>query len=129
MLTIRPEQVRDREAVRIVNERAFGGPAEADLIDALRNGGKVSHSLVAELGGRVVGHILFSPVTIEPDGGAGGTLGLGPMAVLSTFGVRCEFDVPDEVFMALPLAKGAFDAVSGVARYQPEFGSGAQGGS
>src|SRR4029450_3871793 len=36
-------------------------------------------SLVAELDGTVVGHILFSPVTIEP---AGTAIGLAPMAVL-----------------------------------------------
>ena len=40
----------------------------------------------------------------------------------SRFGVGCEYDVPDDVFMALELRPGAFEGVSGTARYAPEFG-------
>jgi putative acetyltransferase len=39
-------------------------------------------SLVAEKDGHVVGHILFSPVTIEPFAGQVSAVGLAPMAVL-----------------------------------------------
>ena len=56
-------------------------------MDALRARGQATLSLVAVEGDRVVGHILFSPVTIESAGESGGTaaaLGLGPMAVLPT---------------------------------------------
>jgi putative acetyltransferase len=39
----------------------------------------------------------------------------------SRYGLRCEFDVPDEVFMALAFAPGAFDRCRGVVRYAPAF--------
>jgi putative acetyltransferase len=82
MFTIRAEAEGDEAAVRRVNELAFERAGEADLVDALRRGGAQLVSLVAEEGGRVVGHILFSPVTVESDAGDWGALGLGPMAVL-----------------------------------------------
>lgn len=83
MVAVRPERDEDRAAVRAVNEGAFGRPDEADLVDALRAAGRASLSLVAAEAGRVVGHILFSPVTIEPVGGGDPVpaLGLAPMAV------------------------------------------------
>ncbi len=92
MTTVRRERPDDLAAIRAVNELAFGTAAEADLVDALRARGQATLSLVAAEGHRVVGHILFSPVTIEsggePGGDSGGdsaaALGLGPMAVLPT---------------------------------------------
>lgn len=39
----------------------------------------------------------------------------------SRFGLRCEYDVPDEVFMAQELRPGALAECAGLARYQPEF--------
>jgi putative acetyltransferase len=79
---VRPERPEDGAAIRRVNEEAFGRPAEADLVDALRARGKATRSLVAVRGERVVGHILFSPVTIEAGDEVAAALGLGPMAVL-----------------------------------------------
>lgn len=81
-LTIRPERDDDRAAIRRVNQLAFGGDAEADLIDALRDGGYVEVSLVAEFDGRVVGHILLSRITVTTEAGAMPALSLAPMAVL-----------------------------------------------
>lgn len=37
------------------------------------------------------------------------------------FGLRCEYDVPDDVFMAIELRAGALAAVSGLVRYHPAF--------
>ncbi len=37
------------------------------------------------------------------------------------FGIRCEFEVPDAYWLALELRPGALPAVSGLARYRPEF--------
>ncbi len=51
-------------------------------MDALRSGGYARVSLVAEVDGRVVGHILFSDVPILTDGGTVPALSLAPMAVL-----------------------------------------------
>jgi putative acetyltransferase len=79
---VRRERPDDVPAVRRVNEAAFGRAAEADLVDALRDRGPATLSLVAVLQDRVVGHILFSPVTIESGGEVTASLGLGPMAVL-----------------------------------------------
>ena len=80
-ILIRPETPDDVAAIRAVVEAAFGRPDEADLVDALRDHGGATLSLVAEKDGEVVGHVLFSPVTVESDGGSWGALGLAPMAV------------------------------------------------
>jgi putative acetyltransferase len=69
-------------AIRRVNELAFGRAAEADLVDALRAHGRISLSLVAERGGEVVGHILFTRVLIESDTEWTVGVGLAPIAVL-----------------------------------------------
>jgi putative acetyltransferase len=80
-LQIRPEVEADHAAIREVNERAFGQPDEAALVDALRRAGGVILSLVAERSGAIVGHILFSPVTVETGSGRYHAVGLAPMAV------------------------------------------------
>jgi len=62
---------------------AFEQPDEADLVDALRESGDAVLSVVAEEDGRIVGHVLFSRLTIH---GARGeivaALALAPMAVV-----------------------------------------------
>lgn len=82
MFTVREETAEDFDAVRRVNELAFGRPQEAALVDALRVSAHPSLSLVALGEGRIVGHIFFSPVTIEAGESARDAFGLGPMAVL-----------------------------------------------
>lgn len=79
---IRREVTADHAAVRTVNERAFERNDEADLVDGLRANARPYISLVAEIDGKVVGHILFSPVEIESLDGNFPALGLAPMAVL-----------------------------------------------
>ena len=76
---VRFEEARDIDGVRETNELAFGTPLEARLVDALR-GADHSLSLVATMDDRVVGHILFTPVNLEPANDAR-VAGLGPMAV------------------------------------------------
>jgi len=80
-LSIRPEQPEDTGAVREVHRAAFGREDEARLVDQLRAHGK---ALVAELDGEVVGHILFSPVSIEGNTAFRGA-GMAPLAVLPAF--------------------------------------------
>ena len=82
MHTMRQERAGDTTAIHDVHRLAFGRTAEADLVDRLRSSGKLILSLVAEADGAVVGHIAFSPVTIESDQGAEMALGLAPVAVL-----------------------------------------------
>ena len=81
MITIRPEAPEDISQVRQVNELAFGQPAEADLVERLRQACIDSLSLVAE-DDAVVGHILFTPVAIESAVRRVLGMGLAPMAVL-----------------------------------------------
>jgi putative acetyltransferase len=86
---IRVERTIDRESIRHVNQRAFGGDDEANLVDSLRDRGFVEVSLVAETDGQVIGHILFSKVKINTKVGTVDALSLAPMAVAraSTSGI------------------------------------------
>ena len=81
-ITIRPESIEDLQSIWHVNQSAFEGDAEANLVDALRDGGFVEVSIVAEVDGKVVGHILFSRVAIVTKVGTVDALSLAPMAVL-----------------------------------------------
>ena len=83
--TVRAERQEDYDAVRQVNERAFGQSEEAALVDALRKSHQPHISLVAEASGRIVGHIFFSTVQIESETFTTAALGLAPMAVLPEF--------------------------------------------
>ena len=78
MIEIREEQWGDVTAIRDVNRRAFGQDNEGNIVDALRANGAALLSLVATLQGRVVGHIMYSPLFVGDLGGAA----LGPMAVI-----------------------------------------------
>jgi len=82
MISIRAEELEDIPAVREVNERAFGQPAEANVVDKLRQTCDGLLSLVAVVENIVVGHILFSPVIAECDGRTVCGMGLAPMAIL-----------------------------------------------
>jgi putative acetyltransferase len=81
-LIIRAEATADHAAIRHVNEAAFGGSEEADLVEALRKAGGVLLSVVAESESRIVGHILFSRMWIETPTGPIDAVALAPMAVL-----------------------------------------------
>jgi putative acetyltransferase len=163
---IRPQTPADVAAIRAINEAAFGGRLEADIVDALRREAEPFISLVADADGDVVGHICFSPVTIGDSPVSTGSVGLGPMAVrpdlqrkgigsqlvsagleecrrrgvrlvvvvghaeyyprfgfspASRLGLTCEYDVPDDVFMARRLTGGRI--APGVVRYHRAFAS------
>ncbi len=103
---VRPEHLGDAEPIRHVNVLAFESPSEADLVASLRDTGAVSLSAVALLGatrignadvpadelgrlyagetygGELVGHVLFTAVTLEGEKGKLPLIGLGPVAVL-----------------------------------------------
>lgn len=162
---IRASSKSDVSGVRTVNESAFETPAEANLVDCLQEHSGSLISLVAEERGEIVGHILFSPVTLE-EHSEPKLLGLAPMAVLpgrqrrgigsalvraglercretnvaavvvlghpefysrfgfvpaSKFGIQCEYDVPDEVFLATELESGGLSGRAGLVRYHPAF--------
>jgi len=81
-IEIREETMTDQAAIREVNRLAFDRDDEACLVDALRDGGYVRVSLVAEVEGEVVGHILFTDLPIDVEGEIVGALALAPMAVV-----------------------------------------------
>ena len=77
------DSFEERSVIRTVNEAAFGGPDEADLVDKLRADGQALISLVAELDAGPVGHILFSRMWIRSQTGAlVSAVALAPVAVL-----------------------------------------------
>lgn len=165
-MPIRTEKECDRQQVRSINVAAFESPAEADLVDALRQRAQPIVSLVAEEDDEVVGHIMFSPVTLpgRPDLML---MGLGPMAVApahqgkrfgsalvkagldrcrdlevsavvvlghpdfyprfgfspsTRFGIDSEYDVPEEVFMAIELKRESLKKITGTVSYHGAFG-------
>lgn len=81
-MLVRPERPEDRAAIRLVNEQAFKRPDETDLIDRLRAEGAVLASFVAEADGQIVGHILFSRISIETANESRPAAALAPVAVL-----------------------------------------------
>ena len=78
---VRPEEPADALAVRRINQTAFSSALEADIVEAIRKQEKSVVSLVADSNGQVVGHILFSPVSLSGKSKLR-LMGLGPMAVL-----------------------------------------------
>ncbi|MEQ1570817.1 MAG: N-acetyltransferase [Myxococcota bacterium] len=76
-LVIRNEGPSDALAVYAVHQAAFGREAEADLVDAVRDARAAVLSLVGVFDDRVVGHVLFTPVSV----GNTHAVGLGPLAV------------------------------------------------
>ncbi len=162
---IRPETEADRAAVFDLNVEAFPSPAEAKLVNALRDSAEPYISLVATNGRDIVGHVMFTPITLDARSELK-LMGLAPMAVspalqrsgigtllvnaglercrelgigaivvlghaqyyprfgfrpASAWGIECEYDVPDEVFMLLELQPGYLKKCKGTIRYHAAF--------
>jgi len=68
----------------VVHISAFGGEAEAQLVSALRSLPTYNRelSLVAELNGRIVGHVLLTRTPLRRGGNEINVLALGPMSVV-----------------------------------------------
>ncbi|MZR63374.1 GNAT family N-acetyltransferase [Alcanivorax sp. DP30] len=82
---LRGETPEDIPAIHTLTAAAFANVSHSDqrepfIVDALREAEALSLSLVAELDGKLVGHIAFSPVTLSC--GASHWFGLGPVSVL-----------------------------------------------
>ena len=74
MLLIREETPKDHEEVRRVIRRAFENAEHTDhdehnLVDRLRKSDAFipELSLVAEMDGKIIGHVLFSKIRIQED--------------------------------------------------------------
>lgn len=84
-MIIRPETASDIEAIYEITRAAFENHpysihTEEYIVEALRAAGALTISLVAQVDGKVAGHIAFSPVTISD--GTTGWYGVGPVSVL-----------------------------------------------
>lgn len=87
-MIIRNEATLDIEAISEVTIEAFktlpiSQHTEQFIIKALRKANALTISLVAEVDGRVAGHIAFSPVSISD--GAANWYGVGPLSVLPSY--------------------------------------------
>lgn len=78
---IRPAGPADRAAIRVVEERAFGQPDEANLVERLVADGDVVLELVAERGGDILGHVLFSRIDVVTGEWSTPAVSLAPLAV------------------------------------------------
>ncbi len=122
-LVLRPERPDDLEGVRNVHRLAFGREDEAQLVDALRSAGYARLALVAESGGLLVGHVLFSDLPIVTQAGTVGALALAPLAVLPSaqnrgIGTR----LVREGLRACAVAGHRIIVVLGHPDYYPRFG-------
>ena len=162
---IRFEGGEDAPRIHALYRAAFGSALEGNIVDALRTAGVALVSLVAVDDAEIVGHILFSPVTLA---GADDMqiAALGPVAALpdrqrrgigsalvnagieecrrrgvqalfvvghteyyprfgfiqaARFGISCEFDVADDVFMVLELVDGVLQGRAGVVHFHEAF--------
>jgi len=119
-LAVRDEVPADVAAIHEVERRAFDRAGEADLVDRLRAEGALAVSLVAELDGRVVGHVALSPVTIA---GTHDVVGLGPVAVVPALQTCAVGARLIEEGLARARERGAAAAVVlGHPEYYPRFG-------
>ena len=87
-VVIRSETDADASAITEVTVAAFktleiSNHTEQFIIAALRAAKALTVSLVAEVDGRVIGHIAFSPVTMSD--GTRNWYGLGPVSVLPEY--------------------------------------------
>lgn len=166
-MKIRLEKEEDKAAVQTVNESAFDSEVEAGLVAVLREQARPVISLVADDGGTIVGHIMFSPVELHGHPGLM-LMGLAPMAVVpghqrkgigsalvrkgleeckrlgfyavvvlghpdyyprfgflpsTQFGIKSEYDVPEDVFMVRELQSGYLGGSNGTIKYHGAFGN------
>lgn len=87
-IVVRSETSEDIQAIAEVTIAAFrtleiSNHTEQFILEALRAAQALTLSLVAEVGGRIVGHIAFSPVTLSD--GTRNWYGLGPLSVLPEY--------------------------------------------
>lgn len=84
-MIIRPETAADHDAIRKVNDEAFGDPIDAKLVEAIRASDRFlpELSLVAVSEGQTHGHVISSYVDVEP--GPRRVLQVGPLAVLPSY--------------------------------------------
>lgn len=122
-MIIRQEKTEDINDIREVNEKAFGKPQEANIVNNLRRNCDELLSLVAVENEKIVGYILFSPAIIEGKHGIIKGMGLAPMAVMpekQRQGIGSELVKIGIEY--LKETKNLFIIVLGHPEYYPRFG-------
>ena len=123
MTSIRSATARDRRAIRLVEEHAFGQQAEAGLVDALVEAGEVVVELIAEEEGQIVGHILFSRLYVDDGGTLFSAVALAPLAVEPSFhGTGIGGALVREAHIKLRYAGEKLAVVLGEPAYYGRFG-------
>ncbi len=126
--SIRPERPIDLDQIHDLHRDAFGGRAEAELVDAIRSGPQFAPelSLVAVAAdGSVLGHVLVSLIGFEPaDGGARmDVLALAPLAVLPPYAAHGIGSALTAAVLDVADARDEpFVAVVGAPSYYGRFG-------
>lgn len=121
-MLIRFEEPKDYSAVHELNATAFETAVEANLVDKLRLEEQPVISIVAEEHGTIVGHIMFSQVSLSGHENLR-IMGLAPMAILPTFqriGIGSRL-VKAGLEICKKLGYGAV-VVLGHSGYYPRFG-------
>ena len=80
-MEVRIERPVDHAGVYAVEQAAFGRTDEAEVVDRVRAAYPETFSLVATEFDRIIGHIMFSPMRIEPGKTGLRAVGLAPLAV------------------------------------------------
>jgi putative acetyltransferase len=125
-MKIRPETAQDINAIEQVTIAAFDGKPYSDqtehlIVNRLREAGAMSLSLVAEIDGKVVGHVAFSVVTINSEDQD--WFGLGPVSVLPELQKQGIGSKLIRDGLSAIKAKGAKGCVlEGVLNYYQRFG-------
>lgn len=123
MMSIRSATPRDRDAIRAVEEHAFGQQAEAGLVDALVADGDSIVELVAVEDGQIVGHILFSRLYVRHAGVDFAAVALAPLAVDPSFhGTGIGGALVREAHIRLKAAGERLSIVLGDPAYYGRFG-------
>lgn len=123
MFSIRAATPRDRDAIRLVEEHAFGQKAEAGLVDTLVGDGDVVLELVAEEEGQVVGHIVFSRLHVVQGRKKHAAVALAPLAVEPSFhGTGIGGALVREAHLRLKAAGETLAIVLGDPAYYGRFG-------
>jgi putative acetyltransferase len=132
-IELRSEQPEDAAAIREIHRLAFGRPAEADIVDSIRAADAAVLSMVAvELEGArsigdattpLMGHVLYTKVTVAGEDGGVSLLGLAPVAVLPSHQGRGVGTMLIEASLEQLRAEGCLAVVVvGDPQYYPRFG-------
>ena len=126
MIKIRPETIADYAAIARVNARAFNPHVSVPLIVDLhrhRTRFDPELSLVAEVDGQIVGHVLFSPQTIRLMGQNVEVVNLSPLAVAPEYQRTGVGRALVEEGHRIAKAKGyPLSFLIGIPAYYPRFG-------